>query len=255
MLRAILVVLALLCLAPSRSAAQAGVLRGTVSDTAGRPLSGVEVFSVNGKRSTRTGRDGRFTLTQLPFGQQLIVARLVGYQPGDKAVNMLDSTQAPIAFRLRRVVAALDTVRIVSHDGCAAYDYSGFECRRRAGIGQFRGPEELTALRPYFWFDMFEGLPGVRREAQADSVIGQDWGVASTTGWRCITEGWNGRIKAAYLENIRPSQIAAIEHYEVYEKVPAAYKRLAWPNNQQKPCALVMYWTKDFVEEQQRKNR
>lgn len=255
MLRVLLLALLLATLVPSRVAAQAGVLRGTVTDTAGRPLPGVEVFSVNGKRSTRTARDGRFTLTQLPFGQQLIVARLVGYQPGDKAVNMLDSVQAPIAFRLRRVVAALDTVRIVSHDGCAAYDYGGFECRRRAGIGQFRGPEELAALRPYFWFDMFEGLPGLRREAAMDPVIGQDWGVASTTGWRCVTEGWNGRVKAAYLENVRPNQIAAVEHYEVYEKVPAAYKRLAWPNDQQKPCALIMYWTKDFVEEQQRKNR
>jgi Carboxypeptidase regulatory-like domain len=168
MLRAVLLVLVLLCLAPSRSAAQAGVLRGTVTDTAGRPLPGVEVFSVNGKRSTRTGRDGGFTLTQLPFGQQLIVARLIGYQPGDRAVNMLDSAQAPIAFRLRRTVAALDTVRIVSHDGCAAYDYGGFECRRRAGIGQFRGPDELTALRPYFWFDMFEGLPGLRQKRRQD---------------------------------------------------------------------------------------
>jgi hypothetical protein len=253
MIRPLALALALFALTPSLVAAQAGTLRGTVTDTAGRPLANVEVLSVNAKRSTRTGRDGSFILARLPFGQQLIVARMPGYQPSDRAVNMLDSAQAPISFRLRRVVAALDTVRIVSHDGCAATDYAGFECRRRAGIGQFRGPDELTALRPYFWYDMFEGLPGLRREAVADSVIGQDWGVASVTGWRCLTEGWNGRLKTADLENIRPNEIYAIEHYEVYEKVPAAYKRLAWPNSQQKPCALVMYWTKSYVEDQRRK--
>jgi hypothetical protein len=235
--------------------AQPGTLRGIVTDTAGRPLEGVEVLSINAKRSTRTGRDGRFLLARLPFGQQLVMARAPGYQPGDRAVNMLDSTMAELTFRLRRVVQALDTMRIVSHDGCAAYDYGGFECRRRAGIGQFRGPEELAALRSYYWADMFEGLPGLRREAVRDSILGQDWHVASMTGWRCLAEGWNGRHRTADLEHIRPDQIVALEHYETYDKVPAAYKRLAWPNGQEKPCALVMYWTRGFIEAEAKRRR
>lgn len=242
-------------LAPAVAFAQPGTLRGTVTDTLGRPLENVEVLSVNAKRSARTGRDGRFILTRLPFGQQLIMARSPGYQPSDRAVNMLDSAMAEISFRLRRAVQALDTMRIVSHDGCQAYDYVGFDCRRRAGIGQFRGPEELNALRSYYWADMFEGLPGLRREAVRDSILGQDWHIASMTGWRCLAEGWNGRHRTADLENIRPDQIVAIEHYDSYEKVPAAYKRLAWPNGQQKPCALVMYWTKGFIENEAKRRR
>ncbi len=234
---------------PVALAAQAGVLRGIVTDTAGRPLANVEVRSVNADRSTRTGRDGRFTLARLPFGQQLVMARLPGYQPADRPVNMLDEAVPEVTFRLQRVVAALDTVRIVSHDGCAAFDFAGFECRRRAAIGQFRGPHELAALRAHFWADMFEGLPGLRREPGFDPVIGQDWQVASTTGWRCLMAGWNGRHRTAAEENIRPDQIVAIEHYDAYEKVPAAYKRLAWPNGQDKPCALVIYWTRGFLEQ------
>jgi Carboxypeptidase regulatory-like domain len=245
----------LLWLAPALASAQPGTLRGTVTDTLGRPLAGVEVISVNAKRSARTGSDGRFILSRLPFGQQLIMARSPGYQPSDKAVNMLDSAMAELSFRLRRVVQALDTMRIVSHDGCAAYDYAGFDCRRRASIGQFRGPDELAALRSYYWADMFEGLPGLRREAVRDSILGQDWHVASMTGWRCLAEGWNGRHRTADLENIRPSEIVAIEHYDSYEKVPAAYKRLAWPNGQDKPCALVMYWTRGFIENEAKRRR
>ena len=250
-----LLIALLLWFAPTLVSAQPGTLRGIVTDTAGRPLEGVEVTSVNAKRSTRSGKDGRFILSRLPFGQQLIMARAPGYQPGDKAVNMLDSAMAELSFRLRRVVQALDTMRIVSHDGCAAYDYAGFDCRRRASIGQFRGPEELAALRSYYWADMFEGLPGLRREAVRDSILGQDWHVASMTGWRCLAEGWNGRHRTADLENIRPSEIVAIEHYDSYEKVPAAYKRLAWPNGQDKPCALVMYWTRGFIENEAKRRR
>jgi len=233
---------------PNTAAAQAGVLRGTVTDTAGRPLANVEVLSVNAKRSTRTDREGRFTLARLPFGQQLVMARFPGYQPGDQAVNMLDANVAPVTFRLRRVVQAIDTVRIVSHDGCPAYDFSGFACRRRAAIGQFRGAEELAALRPHYWADMFDGLPGLRNYQVPDRLMGFDWRVESTTGWRCLEEGWNGRERTANLENVRPSDIVGVEVYDVYEKVPAAYKRLAWPTSQDKPCTLIIYWTRDFVE-------
>ncbi len=245
----------LLLVLPLRLTAQAGVVRGIVTDTLGRPLENVEVLSVNAKRAARSGKDGRFTLSKLPFGQQLLMARMPGYQPADRAINMLDGNQPEITFRLRRVVQALDTLRIVSHDGCAAYDFAGFECRRRAGIGQFRGAEELAALRSYYWADMFEGLPGFRRTPARDSTIGQDWHIESTTGWRCLTEGWNGRHKTAADENIRPDQIVAIEHYETYEKVPAAYKRLAWPREQEKPCALVMYWTRGFLEHEAKRRR
>ena len=254
-LRALLLLAVALLLLPAAGAAQDGVIRGIVTDTTGRPLENVEVLSVNARRSTRTGKDGRFTLARLPFGQQLIMARSPGYQPADRAVNMLDANMPELQFRLRRVVQALDTMRIVSHDGCAAYDYAGFDCRRRAGIGQFRGPDELAALRSYYWADMFEGLPGLRREPRRDPIIGQDWWIASTTGWRCLSEGWNGRQRTADLENVRPSDIVAIEHYETYEKVPAAYKRLAWPNQQDKPCALVMYWTKGFLNAEAARRR
>jgi hypothetical protein len=43
--------------------------------------------------------------------------------------------------------------------------------------------------------------------------------------------------------------------WEVRWKVPAAYKRLAWPNGQDKPCALVMYWTRGFIENARKMRR
>ncbi len=235
-----------------RAQAQPGTLRGQVVDTAGRPLRDVEVYSVNSKRSTRSGADGRFVLTRLPFGQQLVMARSPGYQAGQQVVNMLDENTPPVTFRLGRIVQLIDTVRITSHDHCAAYEFEGYECRRRAGIGQFRSADEIKALRPNYWADMFEGLPGFRRESYFNPIIGRDWTVASTTGWRCLAEGWNGRHKTAADERVMPEDIVAIEHYDVYEKVPAAYKRLAWPRDQEKPCALVMYWTRSFLENQKK---
>lgn len=231
-------------LAPARSQAQAGTVRGAVTDTSGRPLQDVEVMSVNAERSTRTNKDGRFTLTRLPFGAQLLIARSPGYMVGQEPVTMLDDNAPVVNFRLRLVVQAIDTVRIISHDGCSPYDMGGFECRRRAGIGQFRGEAELAALRPTSWADLFEGLDGLKRIPTQNADGTRDWTVRSTTGWSCLKESWDGRDKSAADAALRPKDIVAIEHFDLYEKVPAAYKRIAWPQGQTRPCALIIYWTR-----------
>lgn len=236
---------------PAALAAQAGTVRGLVTDSVGNPMRGVEVLALQQDRSVRTDAQGRFLMRGLPWGQVVLMARSPGWKPQDRVVQVGDNgVDGEVRFSLTRAVQLLDTARIVSQDGCAAYRYEGFECRRRAGIGQFRGPEELTALRPQYWADMFEGMNGLRREPMRDVERGRlDWTVASTTGWRCLTEGFNGRHRTAREEQIFHDQIYAIEYFDVYERVPEAYKRLAWPNGQAQPCALVMYWTKVWVAE------
>jgi hypothetical protein len=238
-------------LVPAALAAQAGTVRGLVTDSAGNPMRGIEVLALQQDRSTRTDGEGRFILRGLPWGQVVLMARSPGWKPQDRVVQIGDAgASSEVRFSLTRTVQLIDTARIVSQDGCAAYRFEGFECRRRAGIGQFRGPDELVALRPQYWADMFEGMNGLRKEPMRDLERGRlDWTVASTTGWRCLMEGFNGRHRTAREEQIYHDQIYAIEYFDVYERVPEAYKRLAWPTGQQQPCALVMFWTKVWVEE------
>lgn len=232
--------------------AQTGVVRGVVTDTAGRPLRGVEVFAIRTDRNTRTDARGRYVLTRIPWGQSVVMARTPGYAPAERAVVVDDAGSAVLDLRLKLLVQLIDTLRIVSHDGCAPYQYEGFECRRAAGIGQFRGPEELRALRPVFWADMFDGLTGFRRVPFTNAERNLDYTVISTTGWRCLNVGYNGREPTALESVIRPADIYAIEHYEVYEKVPEAYKRLSWNSDRPEACALVMLWTREFMERNRR---
>ncbi len=245
------VLAAALVLAPAALAAQTVVVRGIVTDSVGTPMRGIEVLALQHDRSVRTDANGRFLIRGLPWGQVVLMARSPGWKAQDQVVRIAeDGTSREVRFTMTRAVQLIDTLRIVSQDGCAPFRFEGFECRRRAGIGQFRGPEELEALRPDYWADMFEGMSGLRREPFQDLQRGRlDWTVASVTGWRCLQQGFNGRHRTAREEVIFPEQIYAIEYFDVYERVPEHYKRLAWPNGQDKPCALVMYWTKAWVEE------
>lgn len=245
-------ILGLTFLAAAPLAAQTGVVRGVVTDSAGRPIRGVEVFAIRTERSTRSDAQGRYTLTRVPWGQSVIMARLPGYRPSEKAITIGDSGEATLNLRLGRAIQLIDTLKIVSHDGCAPYRVEGFECRRNAGIGQFRGPEELRALRPVYWADMFAGFSGIRRVPFTNQQRNMDYTIMPTTGWRCMNIGFNGREPTARETIVRPEDIYAIEHYDVYEKVPEPYKRLAWPGDRAEPCTLVMYWTRAFIEENRR---
>jgi len=233
--------------------AQAGSVRGVVTDTAGRPVAGAEVRSTNPDRTTRTADDGRFMMVGLDSGPQLLLARRPGYQLGQHPVTIRPGATETIEFRLRFAVQTVDTVRIVSHDACEPYALSGFDCRRGAGIGQFRSSSELAALRPLYWADMFTGFDGLRRVPWHRPRWPPDWTVRSTTGWSCLAESWNGSRKSASDSLLGPKDILAIEYYDLYEKVPSAYKWLAWQGAA--PCALVLYWTKhaDRVPKQKRK--
>lgn len=251
---ALLLTLALAVATPLHAplGAQSGVVRGVITDSAGRPIRGVEVLALKTDRSARTDAQGRYTITRVPWGQTVIMARLLGYRPTEQAITVDDSGEARLDLRLGAAIQLIDTLRIVSHDLCTPYRFDGFECRRKAGIGQFRGPEELRALRPRFWADMFEGFTGLRRVPFMNEEQQRDWTITPTTGWRCIKIGFNGREPTARETIVRPDDIYAIEHYDVYEKVPEAYKRLAWPGDQREPCTLIMYWTKVFIEENRR---
>jgi hypothetical protein len=250
-----LVAFALLFIGSAPLAAQVGTVRGVVTDTAGRPIRGVEVVAIREERSVRTDAEGRFTINRLPWGQVVIMARLPGWRAAERAVTIGDAGQADVTFELKRVIQLIDTLRITSHDGCAAYRLEGFECRRRAGIGQFRGPEEINALRPVYWSDLFEGFTGLRRVPFQNQQRERDWTVMPTSGWRCLNIGMNGREPTAAEQVLFPKDIYAIEFFDVYERVPEPYKRLSWPGDRPEPCSLIMYWTKAWVTQNGRPPR
>lgn len=238
-----LLVSTLICaLWPAVASAQA--VRGTVVDSAGRPLSGVDVILASTADRVRTDTSGRFAL---PIGHarvDTVRARLIGYRPAELVIGR---SVRPLRIMLHRAPQRLETVRVLDQNTCDPSSLAGFECRRAAGVGHFRGAAELRALRPVAWADMFDGMPGVRR-VMSKGPYGQDWKVAPPPG-RCLIELWNGQPPmdidkfAPHKpdEFWKPADVVAIELYDDYDKVPLVYRRYAWPFESEK-CGIVVYW-------------
>jgi hypothetical protein len=216
-------------------------LRGTVTDSRGRPLDSIEVYVMTSGQKTRTDEAGHYLLVNLLSGPTRLRARRVGWQPADTLLILARHASAIVNFTLAGRVSSLDTIRVrTSQDDCAPRNFYGFACRRRAGVGVFRDSAELAALKPDWDADLFDGIPGLRRDGH---------GVIAVTHWRCLVRLINGhppteydRASARMLGWVK--DVKAIEFYADANDAPKWYKVYTWPNYSLTPCSLIVYWTR-----------
>ncbi len=216
-------------------------VRGTVTDPSGHPLDSIEVYVMTSGQSVRPDATGRYTIINLLNGPTRLRARRVGWRPVDTSFVLARHGIVEMNFVLSGRVTALDTIRVrTSQDDCAPRNFYAFACRRRAGVGVFRDSAEIAALKPDWDADLFDGIPGLRRDGH---------GVVAVTHWRCISRLINGhpptlfdRESAKMLGWIK--DVKAIEFYADSHDVPKWYQVYAWPRGSPYPCSLIVYWTK-----------
>ena len=212
---------------------------GTVKDSTGRPISGVEVYVLTIGRGSRTNDDGRYAIANVLQGPTHIRARLPGWQPVDTAIVLGAKAVFTLNLTLKHRIDALDTVRVTSQDSCEPRGFRGFECRRKAGIGAFRDSTELDATNAVYFADLFDGIRGVKR-----IPVRLDVAIAATTGQRCITTLINGRRPFPMeTRNRIMHDVVALEYYDDEDKIPEWYRVFNRGH-----CTLVVLWLKGAPE-------
>jgi len=146
---------------PASAAGQ--VITGTVrADSSLRPIPNVEVLIEGKNRQTTTDDQGRFTLAS-PTGTQIVLFRLVGYQPirmravvGKRDTVPLDATLVKMGAQPLPEVEVKERPAPAPGSAMAA-----FEERRRGGFGKFLDSTELRKAENRRTPDVLRGL-GVR---------------------------------------------------------------------------------------------
>jgi iron complex outermembrane recepter protein len=98
---------------PNQASAQGGVIRGVATDSAGTPLSGVQVSLEGTARRMVTRADGRFEFRGVTTGAKTLRARGIGFVPGSSVVQMAPGDAVDVTVVLSRVpieVAALTVI-------------------------------------------------------------------------------------------------------------------------------------------------
>ena len=96
--------------APALLSAQ-GVVTGTVTDPAGRPLSGVLV-QIEGTTIRTATSQGVYRLVNTPVGSRTLLFRYIGYQPLSRPVTVIAGKTVTLDVQLAEAVTSLSAVKV-----------------------------------------------------------------------------------------------------------------------------------------------
>ncbi|CAN5306434.1 hypothetical protein BH09GEM1_BH09GEM1_18270 [soil metagenome] len=218
--------------APSAAIGGSAALTGIVRDGAGHELSGVDVRVLSTPAVSRTNDRGEYLLTGLPAGTQEVEIRQIGYAVIRRPIELRNSRRMRHDIRLDRVVS-LDSISVSAR---RVSRYPEFETRRRESIdGKFLTEADIVRVQPKFTSDIVYLNPSFR-------VLGQgpDAKIISSRGGlqgNCETLIVIDDIEAATINEVEPSQIAAMEFYPATAGAPFKHKS-------KYGCGTIMIWTK-----------
>ncbi len=195
-------------------------IRGTVTDTNGRPLDGAQM-SVTDTRTnvtvgTVTNPNGRYFVSQLqPGGPYTVAVRLIGYRPESRGgIRITLSAAETVNFQLQESAVQVEELMVaVTGEGAV---FSKSKTGQSTTIGQTeietfptisRNLMELTLLSPYA--NQFEDAPSIAGKAnrfnniQIDGAVNNDVFGVGESG----TPGGQANAKPITLEAIEEFQI------------------------------------------------
>lgn len=140
---------------------RAGRAIGQVVGPHREKVSGATVELTETGSRTTADVNGRFVLTSLPEGTQILAVRAPGYSPTTMVVELSSTTPWQGVVQLGASPPVLSTVHILAQHLQPAYDAVGFNQRRHNGIGTFMDVEDIDRKHPINTTDVFRDVPGL----------------------------------------------------------------------------------------------
>ena len=215
-----------------------GVIVGMVRDSLGGGLSAAQV-TVSGTPLRATSDDeGRFRIERVGAGDQVLIARRLGFVPDTTAVRVSGDAPTAVEFVLVPITAPLTPVVVTAR--AAVYDarLAGFNTRRENGVGHFVTRERLDAVHSYRFIDIMREIPGVRvgtlrggstvrmRGASCDPLV--------------FIDGFPAAAGAVDLDMIDLNLVEGIEVYSGLATIPPEFVSVRG----QERCGVVAIWTR-----------
>jgi hypothetical protein len=227
------------------SAAITGVVRGPD----GKALAAAQVALYGFPISVRTNSDGNFGIVGVPAGSQTIEVRAVGFEPQRRTFELATGERRTVDIAATRAAQTLASVNIVGRG--SRMDMTGFEDRRKAGIGRFIGPEELDRRRVFDTSQLLWNIPGSRVIWDGSENVIK---FTRPSGTGVGGGGFNDLCDPAVfidgfqvydINDVRPYDVRGIEVYNEQSAAPAMYRAQSLKDSgPNRHCAVILVWTK-----------
>src|SRR5204862_3805560 len=214
------------------------------------PIGQARIRVVGRNPMVLSGSDGRFTISDVAAGDQVLEVRLIGYVAFDQSVTVIAGQTLELRVTL---VAAAIPLKAVEVQGAAALRpvLEAFEHRRARGNGHFFNQAEIARMQPRVFTDVLRRIPGVMLQASSGSFGSNDM-VRMTR-----TIGLNGPRSCPVLfyvngsplqisgdmsvdQFVAPEDVVAIEVYSGSSQIPPEFQSSLLNSR----CGVIVIWTK-----------
>jgi TonB family protein len=148
--------------AGSASAQSGAVIKGTVHDSAGRPIAGVELGVAGGGLRDRTNEKGEYRLAGIVAGPATLTARRFGYKPYLYPLRLRADEEHLVDVVLVVAPTELDALAVTADRQVYDARLAGFNARLQQKVGHFVTRERIDRANSANLSDMLREIPGVK---------------------------------------------------------------------------------------------
>ena len=240
--RRCLLVLLLPAFAASASAQSVGAISGTIRDSAGIPIPGVEIVVLQSKGALYSDSVGTFRFVNLSAGNHQLHFRRLGFAPKALDATVAEGQTLALAVVLEASATEIEgmTVEELSR---RRQMLSDFYDRSSRGFGHFVTREQIEKRNPMNLSDMMRMIPGARLvPLRGGGQATLRFSRAQMGNRDCPPQYWVDGVKAWNLniDDIVPQDVEGIEVYSGASTVPAQFNTREGTTI----CGVVLIWTR-----------
>ena len=186
-----------------------------------------------------TNDKGEFTMTKLPSGSQVLLARHLGFGAQTVAVDLNSREPQRVTIKLPKFVAMIEPV-VVNARRAANLDRVGFSQRQKSGQGFYIGPDKLKDRHATFLTDILRTVPGLRVSSSPDGdVVSSSRSAGGNDCVRYYVDDmpWQSAEPGDINQFVNANEVVAVEVYQG-SNVPAQYSRGMGS------CTTIVLWTR-----------
>ncbi|HEV7388436.1 MAG TPA: TonB family protein [Gemmatimonadaceae bacterium] len=231
---------AILLVAASASAQTLGNIAGTVTDSTGAPLLGVEITIDSADVHTFSNTQGAFQLGGVPYGNRTVNARRLGFAPNRATVDVARGGDATVTIRLKPIAVALAPVIVqptrMNYTGRLAGYYERLEKRSN---GYFITRDQIDHESTRLLGQLLQHVPGVTAVRGRGGITGIR--LRGRSCWPLIwIDGTPMPSGEVDLDSFSPTSIHGIELYLGSTTAPSRYLY----NRDVSSCGTILIWSR-----------
>ena len=239
--RLIVLVLLLPALTSLASAQSVGAISGTIRDSAGTPIRGVEVVLLQRPGAVYTDSLGVFRFSNVPSGKRALHFRRLGFEPKSVDADVSQGQTLAVSVTLDPFAAEIEGMTVEEMTRRRQL-LSDFYDRKSRGFGHFITRDEIEKRHPMNLSDMMRMVPGAQLIPVAGTGLATLRLSRAQIGRDCPPQYWVDGVKAYNLniDDIIPSDVEGIEIYPGASTVPPQFNTREGTTI----CGVVLIWTR-----------